>query len=608
MTNYVSTKVDNKIVTDPQVVGPEVLAVLDRHPLISIDTETTGLDWLRDELHGISLAVEDKEWYVTGGALQAVIPDLRTLCKRQDKNFLLWNAGFDFHFLYKYGIMPTNFADVQVAAYLIDENDSLKLKEQAEIRLGLGELPEFKDLMREVWSGNRSKYKKIKDVSIYDLPLEKLGTYAADDARYTFDLWKLLEYELIEDDMLSRFYDLEMPYLKVIWKMERNGFYIDQKKLAAFEEKYSEILERLEQRWDECTGGVNPRSPDQVAVYFYDELGHKCTKRTPTKKRSVDELSLMRIAKRDDTGMAELLLKLRSVEKTLKTYVYKYQKLLYDGRIHTNWNRTGTVTGRIASSKPPLQNIPIRTALGKEIRDTFAAPDGRVILVLDLGQIELRVAAHFSRDGQLLKLFREGGDPHQLVANIIHCPRPTAKTMNYAKFYGCGVVTTQNKIEEDTGVRPTRRETRTWMNSWDELFEGITRWSGTVVTFAHKNGYVMTIGGRKRHLHNINSYNDRLRSSQERMAVNSPIQGSVGDFMQDCMLESDPILDWFDAKLLAQVHDELVIEVPEDGAQELAPIIQWVMEGIEQRFNLRVPVTAEPGIGKSWTQAKENSH
>ncbi len=444
------------------------------------------------------------------------------------------------------------------------------------------------------------------------IPIDKLGKYAARDARLTFDLWQLLEHELYNESLLDRFFDAEMPFIWLLWQMEENGFHIDQEKLDTFEKKYTDKLNDLLQQWSELTKEqsgeeVNPNSPQQVAEYFFNVLKHKPTEFTPTGAPSTKELVIKRITPKDKTGSAELLLELRSISKVIKTYVTNFQKLMYDGAIHAGYNRTGTVTGRLSSSGPNLQNIPLRKALGHEIRDFFVARPGMLLIVCDQGQAELRIAAHYSKDPVLMPLFQEGGDPHSTVSEYVSTTRFTAKTINYAKFYGCGVRATMDLIEEDTGVRPSQSETARMLRKWDELFKGITWWGRRVVKYARQHGYVLTIGGRKRRLHYISSPVNKIRYSQERIAVNAPIQGSVADIMQDCMLEMAPYIDWYGGRMLTQVHDEVIAEAPEDCARELAGIIQRIMEESEQRFDLRVPMVAEPGVGKSWTQAKKDA-
>lgn len=593
---------DPRLIDTSEKLAP-VIRALNTNDLIAFDCETKGLYHRTALLRGVSLAVMDAEWYVINSALPGILSELATLSKRSDKHWIAWNAPFDLHFLKPHGFWPQNLIDAQVAAYLLNENDSMKLKEQAEMRLCLGEKqPSFKDLQRQVKA--EKGLRRLDEVTIDDIPLERFVPYACKDGRFTYDMWPIL-YDLLSDEgLLDWFFQKEMPFIKALTNIESAGIVIDREKL---EKLTADLQEKQEQRltqWDKLTNGVNPNSSQQVAAYLYSELGYKPPGRTESGAPSTKALYLKRLLSRDKNGAIALLLEIKESHKLINTYLKNIRERIDGDRLYAQINRTRAVTGRLTVEKPSLQNIPVRTELGRRIREVFIAPAGYLLLVSDYSQIEMRIAAHYSGDVTLSNIFMEGGDPHGLTGELCSIPRDTAKTINYQKFYGGGWMGIADTVEKETGVRPKKTDVLKWLAAWDKAYPGVNDWMGRVIKYALRHGYVKTIGGRKRRLPEIRSYIRSIANRAARQAGNAPIQGSAADVIEIAMINLAEILPWYGAQMLLQVHDELVIEVPEKNIAETKAVVQHEMEAVGDYFNIRVPIVAEPGVGKNWIEAK----
>jgi DNA polymerase I-like protein with 3'-5' exonuclease and polymerase domains len=954
-------------ITDPQRIG-EVLNVLENHPYYGFDVETTSLDWTRGQIHGISVATQNQEenWYVFGNATEPFIQGLVDLHRHHpNKGVIGHNLKFDLHFMSKYGYRPRKIADTMMAQRLVDENLERGLKALAYTRLGIENLPEYHDLIKEASVSytcgtkkcvdfEKTKYKepgtcpfcskKLKSVrrllaemTIFDIPTGKLVEYAARDTRLTLDLWNVLKEDLRREGYYKHFFEYDMPYLYVLHDMEEAGVYVDQNVVTAMDAEIREGLRETHQKWQELTNGINYNSTLELPVYLYDTLKLPVSRMTKTGKRSTDALSLQRLKDDDKTGAVATLLKIRELEKLLGTYVEVLQrKPNLDGRIRTNFNQDGAVTGRLSSDTPNLQNIPSRSDLGKRIREAFAAQsEDTVMLVADYSQLELRLVAHFSQEPKMVDAFLNGDDLHQVTADMMGVARAIGKTLNFgcvtmdstaltpegwkgydsldvgsvvmgynpqsgqlewtkvvdiAKYenapivrmqvgkgfdvrvtpnhrwfaqrrrhlgdgsrpyvgefvetwdltsehrlvlsavadtptilditpneaaiigwlhtdghtkrgeyvgapaqaggkkvafegrilqkkeggrqhieeilksvghytyvdkktgvvhyminpaylrdlwerahldqlglegfvamldpdqrrafmvavylaegftkgeiwerggmrmaqnegdeldalrlgaflegyyvrqydrqqytgnnnahlaltkphvtcqemrvtedghedvwciktefgtwvmrqgnqimvtgntvYGQGPRTMCDTIEESGKPRPKETEAKEWLKKYDQTYPILKRWKWAQVDYAREHGFVTTILGRKRRLPDINSFDNSLRSRAERQSYNAPIQGSAADIIQIAQLDIAEVQAWYGARMLLQVHDELVFEVPRAAVEDFKPIVQEKMEGVGERLGMTVKLVAEPGTGNSWLSAK----
>lgn len=596
-----------RLITDYQDVA-EVAATIARYPRFGFDLETDSLDFKRGSVHGVALATEDHEWYVTLGAEQAIYPLLADLVR--DREVVGHNLSFDFHFAWRHDIRPRTFFDTMIARYLANENSELGLKVLAPQVLHIGDgspLPDFGDLLRE---GKRLTGKaKLEQVNINDIPLEKLAAYAARDARLTLDLRDPLAADLHQEGMTDIFWNTEMPFVNVLVDMEGAGFFIDRDMIATLEAEFIEARETARLRWLEITQGVSISSTQQIAAYLFQTRGFEPTLLTPAGKPAVNVMALNRLKAEDTSGAIEALLTYRKHEKLIGTYVINLRERMYGDRIYTNFNRTGTETGRLSSSgNMNFQNIPNHGELGKKIRYLFAESPGYTFLSSDYSQLELRILAHYTKDPTMMGVFASGGDPHQMTVDMLGklgfvLERVHAKRVNFGYAYSMGPRGLCDTLEKDTGIRPKESDAKLWLRGFAQAYPVMEDWKRRVIRYAHELGYVKTIGGRKRRLPELNSRNESERAGAERSAVNAIIQGSAADITQYAMLQIYPLLQQFDARILAQVHDEINFRVPEDCVEAFSPLVQQAMEGATEHFGLRTALVAKPSAAKTWAEA-----
>lgn len=621
MSSLVEFTVDNTLYSIPEFpyelvlteehLG-EVLSSLDRHEELGFDFETTGLNYILDKPVGMSLANKDKAWYISGAAFNS--DKLKDWQKREFNNpNRLWighNAKFDLHFAYEHLRSFPSIFDTQLAQWMVNENTSLALKDLANTRLGIpNKLPSYGTLQKLI--KQEQGLKKMDQVKIDMIPLKILGPYGALDSRLAFDLKYVLEKDLIEQEMLQIFHEEVIPFSWVLLRMERNGIEIDLPKVEYLLNTHKTEYEELLEQWDKKTKGVNPRSPLQLKDYFFGELKLKSDRKTPSGAKSTDYITLLRIKKQDKTGAVDLLLNIRNYEKIIGTYLESMLARNINGRIYTNLNQTGTVTGRLSSSADfglNLQNIPARTELGGEVRGAFIARPGYKIICVDYSQVELRILAHFCRDANLVRAFLWGTDVHQMTANKLGTARFIGKTMNFLTIYGGGPRAAGDNIEKTGKERPNDRLAKKWLDDYDRAFPAIPNWKAQEIRYAHANGYIKTIGGRRRHAEGLDHPSLKIRGRAERQLINSKVQGSAGDVINHAMLTLDylaPFLEKTGSRLLLQVHDEIVIETPEEqDLQYVAQTVKEYMEAVGTYYNISVPILAEPGVGDNWKEAK----
>lgn len=384
------------------------------------------------------------------------------------------------------------------------------------------------------------------------------------------------------------------------WKV----WYSSKKK--ADEDPTVQILMEMVMLFSMLFEGANYNSDQQLITLFYGILKLKNTRTTKSGQPSVDKLSLIRFNRKDKSGAVDLLQDLRLYGKMLSTYIYKIQNENINGRIHCSLNHTGTETTRLSSDNPNLQNIPARGGVGKELRGCFVAPAGKKLIVCDFSQIELRVIAHYCKDQTMISVFEEGRDPHQETADRFGIERPYAKEVNFGIPYGMSWIGLSDSLEEKGLERPPKKFAEELIDGYPNIYPGWKKWKASAIRYARELGYVRTIGGHRRILHDINSPINGARGKAERMAVNTIIQGSASDIIKHAMLSIHRQMWWFgeECKMLMQVHDELIFEVPEGVAEEFAEFVQYEMEKVKEVFQIIVPVLAEPNIGMSWAEAK----
>lgn len=599
--NHNYTRID-----DPEDV-PEVLRKLEGVERLAIDMETTGLDPNRSEVFGIALADAGNEWFVHGPAMGPMFEGLRDLHQNKNQLWIMHHAKFDLHFMVKWGIRPEKIFDTMVAQGLIDENQELALKTLARTKLAISaKLPDFKDLLGE--TRRALKMKNMKQVRIQDIPIGRLGVYAGRDARLTYDLWAVSEHELAREGMTDLFWNVEMPFLYLLLDMENSGFFLDFDAMDEVEKEFRGHMDEALRSWNAETGGINHNSTKQLAHYLYDVLKYPVTRLTDKEQPSTDAIALMRLAREEgQDGPVHLLQTIRKYEKLIHTYIDSFREKAIDGILYGEFNQTGTVTWRLSSSNPNLQNIPARGDTGSMVRKIFAARPGHVLVVIDYSQIELRLMAHYSKDPKMVQAFVQGIDLHQQTADAFRIDRKYAKNVNFGKIYGVGARGLADQIEKAGLPRPNEYDARDWLNMWDTEFPGAKKWSNAVIKYATQLGYVSTIDGHRRRLPDLRSRDLALQSTAQRQAVNSVIQGSAGSVIKYAMLNivyKEKLLSQFDTRMLSQVHDELVFEAPIGAETEFSQKAQEIMESAEEHFKIRVPIKAEPGVGPNWADAK----
>lgn len=580
-----------------------------RDPQFAFDFETTGLHYMRDTIHGIGLSNSSRAWYLFGeDTLAAITPWLKGTMENPKVETVAHNIKFDYHFLKQLdpSIKIANPIDTMIAQHLINENVALALKKLAPRRLGLPdlELPNFKELQRV--TKKEKGYKRMDEVSIWDMDIDMLGEYGALDAWLALKVWPGLYFDLFQENQNESYFNIEMPFMEVLLDMERTGMYLHLDELYKLRKVWSGQRTKARNKWEELTDGINPRSNVQIGKWFYEELGLPVTRTTKKGNPSVDALSIMRIARHDTGGTAEVLLKIRKYDKLLSTYVNSWLNDMYEGHIYGKYNQTGTVTWRLSSSNPNLQNIPAHGELGSQLRLCIGAPPEHEMMVVDYSQVELRLAAAYAQVASLLALFKEGGDPHQLTADRVGVDRYIAKNLNFAWFYGAGPRKFCDMVEEKGYDRPRETQAREWFKSFENSYPELGLFKEEAIKRGRVRGYVQTLWGHRRRLPDLTSRDNGTRSRAERQAVNSIIQGSAGDLIKYAMLQIHPLLPDYDAKMCGQVHDELLFIYPKEAKEEFTKMVVEKMQGVEEFFELPVPILVDYATVNAWGEAKDD--
>ena len=588
---------------DTQEKRDEIVNKLSSATAFAFDTETTGTDPIVAELVGMSFAIEEGvAYYVPVPAerdeAQKVVEDFRAVLTDERTLKIGQNIKYDYLVLQNYGVeLGGPMFDTMIAHYLLQPELSHGMDYLAEVYL------KYDTIKIESLIGPRGRGQK----NMRDLAPVAICDYACEDADVTLKLKNILEKELITAGADRLFYDIEMPLVRVLAYMERNGARISVETLKDTSRYFTERLQQIEQEIYELAGfSFNIASPKQVGEVLFERIKIvEKAKKTKSGQYSTSEEVLEGL--RSKHPIVEKILDHRGLKKLLSTYVDALPALINPatGKIHTSFNQTVTATGRLSSSNPNLQNIPIRNEDGKEIRKAFIPEPGCEFFSADYSQIELRIMAHLSGDENLIEAFRSGEDIHAATASkIYHVPieevtreqRSRAKTANFGIIYGISVFGLAERMNVSRG------EAKELIENYFSTYSGVKRYMDESIEVAREKGYIETILHRKRYLPDINSHNSVVRGYAERNAINAPIQGSAADIIKMAMIE---IYRRFRAEnlrstMILQVHDELNFSVFPEEKERVQRI---VLEAMESAYAMQVPLQADFGWGTNWLEA-----
>ena len=572
----------------------------------AFDTETTSIDSLEAELVGVSFSFEANSGYYLPIAHQektAISRDealrwLKQIIEASQDKVIGQNLKYDLQVLRNHQIHIKKFyADTMLMSYSINSTASRhNLDALAEYYLNIKTI-KFEDVMGK----GKNKLKNFSEV-----PIKEATNYAAEDADITLQLYRTFETK-IDDKTTKLLQEIEYPMIFVLMEMEATGALIDIKHLNSLSNNFGSKLINLVQKIHKHSGVVfNIDSPKQLSEVLFDKMGieAKGLKKTSSGYYSTSESVLQKLA--DENEIIKDILEYRTLAKLKSTYTDKLSEICDLGsRVHTSYHQAVTSTGRLSSSDPNLQNIPIRTKDGIVIREAFIAPQGKKLLAIDYSQIELRLMAHYSNDEIMVKSFNNNEDIHKRTASEIFGVdiqdvdddmRRKAKTINFGLLYGMSAFGLSNQLSV------TRAEADIFLESYFDRYSGVSAFMKNIVEDAKGKKYVETLHGRKIHVPNIESSNYLMRQASERAAINGPLQGSAADIIKIAMIK---IAEWIqgndqEIKMILQVHDELIFEVPDSyGEENIEPIIKLM----EQSTEINVPLKAEYGFGSNWREA-----
>jgi DNA polymerase-1 len=583
------------------------LAKLQAAELVAFDTETTSIDAMRAEIVGLSFSVKPGEaCYIPlthryGDApTQLPIDEVLAKLKPWFENPAMHKVGqhikYDRHVMANHGIEVKGYAhDTMLQSYVLEVHKPHGLASLAERHLGR------KGLSYEDMCG-----KGVHQISFSQVDVARATEYSCEDSDMTLDVHLLLWPRLQADDKLRFIYQLEIDSSEALYRIERNGVLIDAPTLASQSHALGQRIVQLEAESYAIAGQpFNLASPKQLGEIFFDKLGLPVIKKTATGARSTDEEVLEKLA--EDYPLPAKILEHRSLSKLKGTYTDKLalMALPRTGRVHTHYAQAVAVTGRLSSNDPNLQNIPIRTLEGRKVREAFVAPTGCVIASADYSQIELRIMAHISGDEALVKAFHEGLDVHRATAAEVFGiaveavsteQRRYAKVINFGLIYGMSAFGLAKALGIDNGAA------KNYITRYFERFAGVKRYMDDTREQAKAQGYVETVFGRRLYLPEINSPNGPRRAGAERAAINAPMQGTAADLIKLSMVAVQHAIDLQQrhTKVIMQVHDELVFEVPESEVDWVRTEVPRLMAEVAQ---LKVPLLAEVGVGLNWDKA-----
>ena len=609
--------------TKPKTIKSNYVCVLDKDALLkvceeisqsnvfAIDTETDSLDTKTTNLLGISLSTKSGEGcYIPFGHDYDGAPDQISLSDAEDilgpvivaneKKLVGQNLKFDLPVLRRHGFAVTDFlADTMLLSYVFNSTGS---------RHGLDYLA------KNYLDYEPTKFDQVvgtgkKRISFSQVDLDIATEYAAEDADITLRLFKYFSDQLAKEKSLNTLLEtIEKPALNALLKIETNGVKIDQNFLESYSKELSLRIDKLQKQAYKIAGEeFNLDSPKQLLEILFNKLGLPILKKTPKGQPSTNEETLIRLS--EEYELPKVILEYRGLAKLKSTYTDSLVKMIHNQtkRVHTSYQQAVTSTGRLSSTEPNLQNIPIKTEEGRKIRQAFIAEPGNIIISADYSQIELRIMAHLSEDTNLTRAFKEGLDVHASTASeIFSIPidevtsdhRRKAKAINFGLMYGMSAF----GLTRQLGI--SRQDAQQYLDSYFDKYQGVNAYMESIRGKAKAKGYVETVMGRRVHVPEINSGNGLRRQAAERAAINGPLQGSAADIIKKAMID---VYHWIEdsdssneIKMIMQVHDELVFEVKKSKTKEYQDQIVSLMENT---FNLSVPLIVEAESGNNWNEA-----
>ncbi|MGB0402387.1 DNA polymerase I, partial [Stenotrophomonas sp.] len=582
---------------------------LQQADLISFDTETDALDAMRARLVGVSLAVEPgKAAYIPVGhdypgapaqlPMQEVLDALRPVLQDPAKKKLGQHGKYDLHVLRRHGVDVQGYHDdTMLESFVLNSTATRHDMDSLALRyLGYSTI-KFEDVAG----------KGAKQIPFSQVGIDEASRYAAEDADVTLRLHHALQPQLLAEPALDSVYrDIEMPLVPVLTTIEANGVRIDTDELRRQSQDLSSRMLAAQQKATELAGrSFNLDSPKQLQAVLFDELKLPAVVKTPKGQPSTNEEALEAIA--DQHELPRVILDYRGLAKLRSTYTDKLPEMVNPdtGRVHTSYHQSGAATGRLSSSDPNLQNIPIRTDDGRRIRRAFIAPEGFQLLAADYSQIELRIMAHLSEDPGLVRAFEQGADVHRATAaevfgrtleEVTPNERRAAKAINFGLMYGMSAFGLARNLGIDRG------QAQDYVALYFSRYPGVRDFMERMRQQARDQGYVETLFGRRLYLNDIHARNQGLRAGAERAAINAPMQGTAADIIKRAMVDVDQWLrdSGAPARMILQVHDELVFETESSFVEDLR---LQVVERMSQAAKLRVPLVVDTGVGNNWDEA-----
>ncbi len=607
ITPFVATRKYETVVDDAAL--DRWIAKLEGAPISTLDTETTSLDPMAADLVGISISAAPGEGaYIPlthryAGAPQQmatphVLEKMRRWLEDPKKLKVGQNAKYDRHVFANHGVNVQGVVhDTLLQSYVLQSHQRHDMDALATRFLGASGLLQYADV-----AGKGAAMIPFDQVDI-----ERATAYSAEDADVTLQLHGALYPRVAKDPKLKFIYDeVEIPVASVLLTVERNGVLVDTQMLARQGNELGQKMLELEQRAHELAGGpFNLASPKQLCDIFFERMKLKPIKKTPSGSPSVDEEVLEKLA--EDHPLARAILEHRSISKLKSTYTDKLPKMVNPktGRVHTNYAQAVAVTGRLSSNDPNLQNIPVRTGEGRRIREAFVAPAGSKIVSADYSQIELRIMAHLSGDQSLLDAFAKGEDVHRhTAAEVFETPKDqvTSEQRRYAKVINFGLIYGMSAFGLAQNLSIERSAAAAYMDKYFQRYPSVAAYMERTRNEARERGYVETVFGRRLWLPDIRSSNMARRQGAERQAINAPMQGTAADLIKLAMIA---VQGWIEkeklmTKLVMQVHDELVFEVPIEELDDVKGRVEELMTGVAK---LDVPLVVEAGVGDNWEKA-----
>ncbi len=604
-----TTKVNSSyICISSQDLLEKVIKNASKAKTIAIDTETTGLDYMDTDLVGISLSYKPGEAYyipinhqddtVNQLKLNVVLDALKPVLESSKNKIIGQNIKFDRNVLAKYGINISSIKnDTMMMSYVLDASAT---------RHNLDALSSYY-LNYKTSTFEDVAGKGVKQITFDQVPIEEATNYAAEDADITLRLYEELNPKLESVASLKKLNDeIELPLIEVLSEMEQNGAILNSKILSSQSKDLENRIKKLEKKAYEIAGEeFNLGSTKQLREIFFDNLNYRIIKKTPGGQPSTDEKVLVELA--EEYELPGVLLEHRTLSKLKSTYTDKLPGQISEttGKVHTSFHQAVTTTGRLSSSDPNLQNIPIRTEDGRRIRQAFEPSKGHRFISADYSQIELRIMAHISKDIGLLQAFQEGEDVHSKTASEVFDVaieevtadlRRNAKAINFGLIYGISAF----GLGKQLGI--SRNLAAEYMAMYFEKYPGVKKYMESTKDFASQNGYVETLFGRRLYLRDINASNAIRRQASERAAINAPVQGTAADIMKIAMIKTHQAIkaENVKAKLILQVHDELILDTPK---KEIDSVINLLTDSMMGAASLDVPLEIDVGVGDNWDQA-----